>query len=296
MDYLYLFLSVLCIGLQLIFSKIYQTKAGNGLITSLIFMLFSGIIASILLIFICGFNLSFNLFALLMALGGIVCVVGYNVIGMKMMSIGRVAVYTMFLMLGGMFVPSIFGIIFLKEPITYFKIIGIVLLIAALILPTIKKEDQKSKNAKLFTILGIIVFLLNGMVGIFNKMHQISINAIPTLEFSFFQNVISVVLISLIFIVYLIINKNTSLLVSNTKKVLPFWWTIVLFSIISQTGGILLLLAAKTIDASVMYPVSTGGVIVITALFGLIVYKEKVNLFIGLSILLSIISTILFLF
>ena len=294
MDYMFLLLSVLCTGFQFIFAKIYQAKVGNGLITSLLFMLFSGITASILLLILCGFHVSINTFAFLMAAGEIICAVGYNVVGMKMMSLGKVAVYTMFLMLGGMFVPSIYGIIFLKEPITYLKIIGIVLLVIALILPVLKKEE-KNKNIKLFTLLGVVVFLLNGMVGIFNKMHQISINAIPTLEFSLWQNMICVVIISFVFLLYIIINKKSNMITVYTKNALPVWWSIIAFSIISQTGGILLLLAAKTVDASIMYPVLTGGVIVITAFFGLIFYKEKINLNIGLSILLSIVSTILFL-
>ena len=295
MDYMFLFLSVLCTGFQFIFAKIYQTKVGNGVITSLLFMLFSGITASILLLCICAFHITINSFALLMAAGEIICAVGYNVVGMKMMSLGKVAVYTMFLMLGGMFVPSLYGIIFLGEPVTLWKIIGTVLLIIALVLPTLVKSEEKSNNIKLFTVLGIVVFLLNGMVGIFNKMHQISPNAIPTLEFSLWQNMICVIVISFVFLIYAFINKKAKVIVDNTKEAMPVWWSIVLFSIISQTGGILLLLAAKTVDASVMYPILTGGVIVITALFGFFFYKEKINLFIGISIILSIVSTALFL-
>ena len=287
-------LAVLCVGGQFAVVKLYQAKVGNGLITSLLFSLFSGIIASILFFCFCGFKVAVNLFAFLTATGGILCIVGYTVIGMKMMSIGRITVYTMFLMLGGMFVPFLYGVIFLGEPITFLKIAGIALLVVALLLPVFKKNEEKNSNIKLFTILGIVVFLLNGMVGVFNKIHQVSPNAISTFEFCYWQNSISVIIISAVLPVCALSKKEMGMVFANTKKAVQVWWLIFLFAVASQAGGILQLFAAKTIEASVMFPIVTGGVMVITALFGAIFFKEKIDLNICISLFLSIISTVLF--
>lgn len=294
MDYLYLLFTIVCLGGQFSLVKLYQTRVGNGLITSFLYSLFAGIIAAVLLLFVCGFQISINLFAFLTASGVILCVVGYTVIGMKMMSIGKVAAYTMFLMLGGMFVPFLYGVIFLDEPITVWKIAGIILLFIALLVPALKKSEEKSKNVKLFTILGIAVFILNGMVSVFSKMHQISPNAISTFEFGFWQNIISTVTLSAVIPICAFFNKEKNNILLSVKKAMPLWWIIILYALLNQGGGILLLFAAKTVDASVMYPIVTGGVMVVTALCGLIFYREKLDKYVSVSLLLSVISTVLF--
>ena len=294
MDYLYLLFAVLCIGGQFSLTKLYQIRVGNGLVVSLLYSLFSGIVAAVLLLFICDFNISINSFAFLTAAGGIICVVGYTVVGMKMMSIGKVAVYTIFLMLGGMFVPFLYGVIFLKESVTIWKIIGVILLFIALFVPALKKDEAKTKNLKLFIILGIVVFILNGLVGVFNKMHQISSNAISTFEYGFWQNIISTVTLLVMIPLCAVFNKEKNNIVLSAKIAMLLWWVIILYALLSQCGGILLLFAAKKIDASVMYPIVTGGVMVVTALCGVIFYKEKLDKYVAISLLLSVISTVLF--
>lgn len=295
MEYVYLFIAVMCIGGQFCMTKIFQNRVGNGLITSLLFSLFSAIVASIIFACLCKFNISTNLFVLLTSGGVTLCLVGYTIVGIKMMSIGKVAVYSLFLMLGGMFVPFVYGVIFLNEPLSVWKVIGMVLVITALILQALKKTDEVNKNNKLLIIFGIIIFIFNGMTGVFAKMHQISQNAVSSLEFSFFQNAIGAVTIVLTLAICAMLKKGSEIQ-EDIKKVLPNWWIILLFAIISQTGGLLILITAKTMDASVEYPFVTSGVLIVSAIVGRIFFKEKIDRLVFISLVLSVISVVLFMF
>ena len=293
MDYFYLLFAVICIGGQLTLTKFYQIRVGNAIITSLLFTFFSALTASILLAVICGFRISINVFSFLTAAGGVLCGTAFMALGMKMMSMGKVAVYTMFLMLGSMFIPFLYGVIFLNESVTVWKIAGVVLLIIALILPTLKKGDKKDKN-KNYIFLGIAVFILNGMVCLFMKIQQISEYAIPTFEYGFWQNLVSVAITSGVLAVFALINKGKKEVFLSVKKTAPNLWIVVMYAIVNQAGAILQLVAAKTVDASVMFPMITGGVMVISALFGYLFFKEKTDRYTLIGLLLAIVSTVCF--
>ncbi len=293
-EYLFLIFAIICIGGQFSLSKLYQVKVGNGAITSFSFSLISSFFAIIAFACVCKFNITFNWFSFLTAAGGTLCIALYTVVGMKMMSIGKVAIYTMILMMGGMFIPFLYGVIFLDEAISVYKVLGVVLLIVALIMPIWENRNEKNKNPKLFALLSAIVFFANGMVGVFNKMHQTSEKAISTYEFGFWQSVISFLALCVIVFLYYIFNKEKNETKEKLKLSLSKWLIILFFMIISQGGAIFQLFAAKTVAASVMFPIVTGGTMVASTIFGKIFFKEKIDKFLIFGLLFSIISTIFF--
>ena len=56
------------------------------------------------------------------------------------------AVYTLFLMLGGMCVPYVWGAVVLHEQLTAFRIIGLVVIAAALILMNLSERPPKKTD------------------------------------------------------------------------------------------------------------------------------------------------------
>ena len=69
-----------------------------------------------------------------------------------------------------------------------------------------------------------------------------------------------------------------------------------LFGLISATGNFLQMLGARNLPAVLLYPVVTGGSIILSALFGLLFFKEKLDKFNIISIVLAFAATVLFLF
>ena len=296
MDYLLLFVATFCVGGQFALTKLYQTKLGTAIIPSLLFSLFSGLFSIVYFAVICGFNIEFNWFSFLMAGGRVLSIVLFTVLGFKMMSIGRVALYTMFIMLGGMVVTFFYGLIFLGEQLSVLKAVGIVLLLASLVIPEIKKKDGEKKNSKLFFLLGVLVFFANGAVGIFSKVHQISEYALPTEQFSFWSSVINAVAVAIMVLVVALLQKDKKVLVKEIKNAMPKWWIIVLFVLISQSGELFQLIAAKTLDATILFPIVSGGTMVVSAVFGFLFFKEKPDKLLVISLVVSLIATVLFVF
>ena len=95
----------------------------------------------------------------------------YTMIGFKLMSMGSMTVYTIFLMMGGAIVPYIYGLIFLDEPITLPRVVALLMIVAAVVINS--SGGKTGKQSVKFIILCIAVFLLNGAVSVVSKMHQI---------------------------------------------------------------------------------------------------------------------------
>ncbi|MDD3113993.1 MAG: hypothetical protein PHT56_06360, partial [Candidatus Izemoplasmatales bacterium] len=68
------------------------------------------------------------------------------------------------------------------------------------------------------------------------------------------------------------------------------------FALFSSFGYMLQLLSAVHLPATVMYPIVTGGAVVLTTLAGRIFFREKLTTLAIISIVLAFIATILFAF
>ena len=93
----------------------------------------------------------------------------YNLIGFKIMSMGSMTVYTVFLMLGGAVVPYVYGIVFLGETVNIQKVLALLLVIFAV---SLNLFDEKGKKQSVkFILLCIAVFFLNGGTSVVSKLH-----------------------------------------------------------------------------------------------------------------------------
>jgi drug/metabolite transporter (DMT)-like permease len=294
-NYIFLFVSVVCIGGQFSLIKKYQLSVGNNLTISLMFSILASAFATIIYFFLVGFKLEFSFFSLFMAAGAAISITAYTLLGLKAVSYGNLAVFTMFIMLGGMFLPFIYGITFLNEKISFYKIAGLIILIIALL--SFLNNKIECKNKKLFFILCFLAFVLNGLTSCFNKAHQINGNAISTFSYSFLNNIVNVVvLLNVLLIKYFLYPEKKTNEIINYKKSFSNIYIIILFTLVSQVGNLLILVAAKKVAASVMFPIITGGSIITTAIFGRMFFKEKINKNNKTSMAICFLSILLFLF
>jgi len=168
--YILIFLAALGCALNFVVTKVYQLNQGNSIETGVIFNCLVGLAGSLIYFVVCGFKIEVTAFSVIMSLLFTLFLGLYTIIGFKIMSIGSMAVYTIFLMLGGMILPYFYGLLFLDEEITVFKVIALIMMIIAIVL---QNEGEKKKGKILFYILCVSVFILNGLTSIVSKVHQI---------------------------------------------------------------------------------------------------------------------------
>ena len=300
MYYLMILVAVVLLALQFCTNKFYQLRFGNAMTTSLLFTALSGLTTALLFFCIGGFRLSVTPYSLLMAaIIAVLCCL-YTLIGFKMFALGNMSVYTMFLMLGGMLLPYLYGVFWLNEDITVCRILGVILLALSMVFPVLGTADDESKKKTrtLFLLLCLVVFTLNGFVSITSKMHQISDRFIVgENDFVVLSNGMNGLISSIALFVMCLSRRTTPMREPLTGKSMGLIAGIVgVSAACNGTSYMLQLIGAANVPASVLYPMVTGGMVVLSAVAGMVFFKEYPDKKTAIGLLLSFAATFLFLF
>ncbi|MCL2517553.1 MAG: hypothetical protein FWF15_03220 [Oscillospiraceae bacterium] len=293
MDYFILFLAVLCIAVQFNLNKLYQKKFAAGLKDILFFSLVCGAANTI---FFGAFGVvigglpKFSTFSFVISILLAVVSSLSALVGILIMRYGKMSVYSVFMMLGGMILPYFYGIIFLDEVLSAARIIGLAVLICALPLSTFSRSDNKSRISKFYYILCVSIFLINGTVSIISKAHSINISAVPAVNFIFYSNLWVTVINCAAYFIF----KPKVETPAKVNK-LPAVGLIMIFAAVSGVGFLLQLISAKTVPAVVLYPFVTGGSIVLSTIGARVCFGEKINVFALIGIITAVGGTLLFL-
>mgnify|MGYP005923470489 CR=1 FL=1 len=117
-DYIMISGAALCIAGQFTFNKLYEKKIVNGTLHLFLFPVLTAAVSALLIFFLNGFTLRWGSFTAGLAAANAVVSILSLLCGIVVVRYGSVAVYTMFMMMGGMFLPYVFGLIFLDEKAT----------------------------------------------------------------------------------------------------------------------------------------------------------------------------------
>lgn len=302
MAYVMILLAVACFAAQFAFTKLYEGAAGQTATASLVMLVATSLVGA--LIFFCanGFSVSFSPVSTLWAAIFAVIMIPYYMIGIKVLSLGSLAIYSMFMMLGGMLVPFFYGIIFLEENISIAQIAGTVLLTVFIVLQAVwQKEPDKNKNTDgrgkyLYFVLCILIFFINGMTGVIAKAHSISDGAVDEASFTVTYCAMTAILsLAMLLISCLKNGREKGNVIRGALQRKPIA-VMALLGAATYGGNFLQLLAADKVPASVQFPLVSGGVIVLSALVSVLFFKEKISKKEWISVAGAFVSTFLFAF
>lgn len=291
-DYLLIFFAVALLSLNFIMQKLYQRTTDSTTRSGVNFSICTAICS--FLIFFCanGFTLRLTPFSVLMAVLQSVCCLGYRLISFHILKKGSVALYTLFLMSGGMVVPFLFGGLFLGETIPPLRIVGILLILFSIVLSHLGERRPGKKEL----LLCVAVFFLNGCVSVCSKLHQINTvyDSVDTLDYVLINNMISLVVgLLLRFTVARGMQSETA---PRHRALHPKPLLIVAgYSVLGGLSSFWQLEGARSLPASVLYPMITGGTVALSGLFALICFGERLKKREWLGIGLCILGTCLFL-
>ena len=303
-DYIFIIFAVLCFAGQFAFTKLYESAVKQTAITTLVMLAVTGMIGAVMYLFVGNFHIQFSAVSLFWAALMAVIMIPYYMIGIKVLSLGSLAIYSMFMMLGGMLIPFFYGVVFLHEALSVWQIIGTVALTAFIILqaiwqqPADEKSGEKSDKRKeiLFFTLSLLIFIINGMTGVIAKAHQLSDGAIDEASFTVISCALTA-LFSLLLLVFFALKdrKDAVCQMKSMLKIKP----LAIMSLIgaaAYTGSFLHLKAASAVPASVQFPLVSGGVIVISAFVSFLAFRERLSGKEWISVAGAFVATVLFAF
>ncbi len=303
--YLLILLAVVLLALQFSTNKLYQLKCGNTAAASLTFSTLSGLTTSVIfliLTFAMGETFTVTPYSLVMAAIIAVLCCTYTFIGFKIMAFGSMSVFMMFLMLGGMLLPYLFGVFCLNEGVSVGRIIGVILLVISMVFPVLSKDRS---GGVIFVLLCAAVFTLNGCVSITSKLHQINTEfaVCGTTTFVFLTNFMNGIISGIGLLIMnlsgakkTVDDKGTTVTQVIRKNAKAIALIVIGNAAFGGISYMLQLIGAANVPASVLYPLVTGGSVVLSAVAGLLFFKEKPDKVSGIGLLLSFAATFLFLF
>lgn len=286
-----LIFAALLLGINFAINKQYQKLYGASLYAALFFNMLLGFSTMAIFLIFKGFKIDFSVYSSVMAAIEETLVICYTILGFKILkSLGSMAMYTLSLMSGGMVLPYICGIVFLNEPFTYLRTVGLILIIASVVLANLSNLNSARKEI----IMCIAVFLLNGCVSIVSKIHQTQTiyKTVNVSDFVAFGGMFKFLISGAIFLTVKnkITEKNVNM--NNIPRALVI---IAASAVASGVSFMLQLKGASKLPATVLYPFITGGSIIFSAIIGGVVYRERTSLRLALSLAVCFVGTLFFL-
>ncbi len=294
------------------FEKNYGKTVRASLSFSLLYSLFAGVIFFIIKLVSSGTVFNLNPFSLCMAFGLSLVNILSSAIGIKTLALGDIAVYSLFLMLGGMIVPFFAGIVFLKESVSVCNLIGVAIMIIALCLPVFfgKKNknageaqtdgDTKKKTSVFFYVLCVFLFILNGLSSTLSKFNSVREGAALGAEFTFYTYGIQFVISLAAFALTTALGKSDKTQNEEKQPCILFRPVAIgcgaAFGAVNGTAFLMSSVAAEHVVAVAQYPLITGATILFSSLLAFLFYREKPTALQLVQIVISLAATILFMF
>ena len=278
MNVVYLLSVILGVSAQDITKKIYTKKSNNGTfifgaIMSLAAMAFFALLAG---------KMEWELGFLPYSLGFAVAYSLVTVCGVSAIACGPLSITTLVVSYSLM-LPTLYGLVFLGDPITVGLIVGIVLLIVSLFLVT-----QKNKEAPLTLKWGVYValtFIGNGMCSVVQKMQQDAFDGHYKNEFM----IAAYAMVAVALFVFSLL-KERPVLKQNAKA---GWYLAIFCGAMNGMVNLFILILQGRMPLSVMFPLVSAGGIIVTYLISKFVYKEKLTALQFVGFLLGIASVVL---
>lgn len=185
---------------------------------------------------------------------------------------GSLAVTTLIISYS-LIIPTLYGLIFLKESAGIVMYIGIVLLLLSLFLINMKQDDngtgEKIRVTKKWAILAVLAFVGNGMCTVIQKQQQLAFDGAYKCEFMIIALLaVTVVMTACMFI------KERKTMREHLKK---GWLCAVLCGVMNGMVNLFVMILTGRMAASVMFPLISAIGIIPTVLIGVFYYKEKLS-------------------
>ena len=256
MDYGLVTIAIVMFSTQFLLNAKYQKENGTGIISSLTLNVIAAIVGIITLAIISGFDFSITIFTFICATLSALISIGFNLFSLKALSKVNLSVYSLFTMLGGMMLPTVVGIIFYNEGITLAKTLCILLIIISISITAI---GQKSSGG---TIYYIAVFILNGLAGVIAKFY--GSGNYPKVSSATYSLWIAIIAFIISMIALLALIKQFKM--PNLKAIIYGSGC----GLLNRVANYFVLLALVTLPVSLQSPLTTGGVIVASAIISAI--------------------------
>ncbi len=280
LNYLLLLVTTLLMSGQSVATKQYNKKRFNA---PIIYTVMAALSALPVFIISSGFKLQFTLETLMysafFALAYASSLIGITVA----IACGPLSISTV-IQSYSLIIPTIYGIIFLEEPLKKTTVIGFVLLVISLFAVNYVKGNSNSKISLKWVLSIIIGFIGNGMCATVQKMQQVASGGKYKSELM----IMALIIVCVALTVFSFFTEKKTVIPSIKGG----WYWAAAYGIFNGIVNLLVLILGGRIPVSILFPVITAGGIVLSSALAIFFYKEKLSKIQLIGVLIGIISII----
>ncbi len=265
MAYTYLALCIVTIAVQNAFKKSYGNRCKHGVyaFSALVTLTAAAFFAVCSLVG--GYSYDLGVLPYSAAFG-----VGYavsTITGVMALATGSVAITSLILSYS-LLLPTLYGIVFLGEPLGTLKIVGLLLLVLSLYLANAPQKGAAKGVSLRWAILVAISSVGNGVISIVQKQQLEAFSGSYKNEF-----MAVALLIGLLCLLPLVLLDRRHFKESMREGALLG----VASGVSNGVSNLLIMLATALMPASVFYPVMAGGRTIFTYFLSITFYKERLT-------------------
>ena len=268
MNYLLLFISVFTDTLKnMYYNRFSETKLKSNRDT-LLFNVVS-CVGSVIFFLCLGASFKISAFSFGMSAVFAFVTVGAQYLSLLAMSLGSMSYSVLFTYLS-MLIPTIFGIAAYSAPFGWLQVVGVILMVITFVLSLDLKSDKKV-NIKWFAA-AMGSFISWGLVGVCQQLHQNSPFADELDGFLLWTFIISTVIFAVIWAVTPKNNAAPGYKIKSSATV----YIIIAGLFIGAINKINLFLSGA-MNPVIFFPIVNGGVIVLSSLAAILIFREKLS-------------------
>ena len=266
MYYALIMLSVVMFGGCFALSDVYRKMRGSSIKISMESSVVGSLSALAIMICINGFAIEITAFTLIMAFFDALNGMLFTFCSFRALDYINLSLYSLFSMLGGMLLPFFQGILLYGEEFTLSKIVCVISICASLALTF---EGGAKKGGAIF-YLG--VFVLNGMSGVLTKIFTTAdFPKASAASYSALSSICAVVMSGIVLLALVVTDRRRQGRAKGSvtvpkKTLLKSYGIVVLKGGINRVANYILVFSLAFVDASVQYPMVTGGTMIVSTL------------------------------
>lgn len=207
-----------------------------------------------------------------------------NYLSLRAVATGSMAISSLFVYLGGMMIPVIFGVLYYHQPVSIYQIFGCIFMIASFVLNISFQEKYKLTPKWLFFAAGS--FCMWGFTGICQQLHQNSPYAHELNGFLIY----SFLIMNLFFLlIYFFLRKKDAAMHAYSVRSKSSVYVLTAGIFIGLVYQVNLYLSGK-LPSIVFFPLVNGGVMLLSALAAIFLFREKTDIRQKFGIIIGILA------
>lgn len=288
--FLLLILTLLFSWQSLFARKYTENYAGpNAADASNIYNIVYGSVIALLTLALAGFRYAPSLPTLLLGLINAGMLITYNMSLVKGSILGPYSFLMLCPLSGGILVPMVWNMLFMGERLSLMQILGIVLLLAAIVIMNLSGLSFKGeKPKKSFFVFCAVLFLANGFYNQLMNVQQAVMQGAQREEMIVTTFAVSAIAVAIGML------RRPSDLKKGFKMGKKAAICAAIACIVATTAANLMVYLLSAMEsATILFAIDNGGVMLLSALYSIVLFKEKATPSQLTGMALSVLSIVL---